>query len=760
MTKALIALIGVVLLTVSGRPSGAEELVPRRVIAVFDGNEEQAPRFTRIHRYAELPLNYLGFEVTYLDLSRSDLPAELPPDVAGILTWFDAVPRDAEAFVGWLGSLGAEAAGQPLPKVVTFGAPAARLVGTRTSAEEAYLARLGLAVSGAEHRFGVWARLRVVNSEVIGLERDFTVAPALLPILAARAPEAQSMLRLASDPVGGVETDLVVVGKEGGFVHGSALLREDGLGFDRWILDPFAYFGRVLGTGPRPIPDPTTLSGRRIFFSTVNGEGWTTPAPADRLDDAPVLAGAIVIDEFLVPYPDLPVTLSLVTGELDPALGGGFAEPGAALARTAFTLPQVEAASRTRTLPIRWSFFETYRRADELAIIDQVARNATSATRGLVTEAVSTLGRAFAPSDAGAYFGSGGDAPRRYMLEPFDLGREIDGSLTEVRALLPDDRSDETPVLLWSGDAQPYEAALGAARAAGSAALGGGGGTFDATAPTISNLAPFGAPVGAERQIYAPLSSDAAFTNFWTTPAHGFRRLEATLEATETPRRLKPFHLSYAAFSALDYGLRNAVRTHLDAARAAPVTPIATSTYVAMARSFGDVRITDLGDGRWRIAGRGALGTVRFDDSEGLGLDAPRSEGVLGARREGDRLYVALDGAVAEPIVALAPAAPGGGVGAPAAGSERGRFLLDNARWTFSELTTAACSLSVTASGYGPGEMSWRVPAPGQYRVEVYEASSDTPVYWEGVPVADDRALTAILPATGPRPVRVTISSC
>jgi hypothetical protein len=61
---------------------------------------------------------------------------------------------------------------------------------------------------------------------------------------------------------------------------------------------------------------------------------------------------------------------------------------------------------------------------------------------------------------------------------------------------------------------------------------------------------------------------------------------------------------------------------------------------------------------RGRVSNRGALGTVRFDDARGLGVEAARSEGVLGETRANGALYVALDPGADSPVVALAPRAP------------------------------------------------------------------------------------------------------
>lgn len=265
--------------------------------------------------------------------------------------------------------------------------------------------------------------------------------------------------------------------------------------------------------------------------------------------------------------------------------------------------------------------------------------------------------------------------------------------------------------------------------------------------------------VGAEHQVYAALSGDAAFTNFWSAPAHGFLRLDRTVAATEAPRRLKPYELSYAAYSALGLGLRNAVRHHLDAVRSARLAPIAGSEYAAIAHGFATTRVAALGPLRWSVAGRGALATVRFDRAGGIELDAGRSEGVTGSRREGETLYVGLDPARDDAVVALRSRVPqdAGGVMEP----PRRAFELDNARWQVRDLAQDGCSLRFRASGYGPGDMSWRVPAPGPYGIEVADADSGKRIYWDQLTVGTDGMLTTSVPAVAAeRPVRVSLSGC
>lgn len=738
-----------------------EAPIPRQILALFDGSREAEPRWTRLHRYAELVLNHMGFHVVYHDIAVNVPPETLGDNYAAVLTWFDAAVGEPQRYLAWANRVRTlESAAEPI-KLVVFGESGLSSAQMMGDQGRAFLKRLGVEVRSADHRFGVWGHVAHRDPVFVGFERDFTLTGQDLPIVVASSPDGVSHLRVAeAESVGGNATDLVVTAATGGYVHESALLRYDeDAQMSLWVLNPFAFFRRVLVEGLVPIPDTTTLNGRRIFFSNVNGEGWTLPRPSDRPGEPVRLAGGIVLDELIARYPELPVSVGLVTGDLDPELGGRFAEMGGAIASAALSLPHVEAASRTRTLPLRWRFFENYRREKELESGERSAHFKRARNAGVLPEAFASLAEAFTEHGTQPSATLGG-ALRKYGREPFDLDAEIGGALHDVAELAPADRS--VPLVGWGGDADVFEGALAKARLAGVAAIGGGGGMYDPVAPSISNLRPLSAQVGSERQIYDALAGDAAYTNFWTEPIHGLLRLQTVLDATERPRRLKPVQISYTAFSALRFGSLNAVRTLLDRARHAPLIPIRASTYARIAEDFVNVRIVRIGPMQWRILGRGSLQTLRFEgDVSGIALDMKRCQGVLGARRENGAFYVSLDPAVEQAVVALGSATDTdkGGFG-----ETHNRFELDNARWLVRGLVADSCKATFDASGFGLGEMSWHVPTSGSYRVEMHEdgrdALSSQPIYWDNVVAGDDRMLSFALPAASGRERRVAITSC
>src|SRR5215470_16288338 len=101
----LIALLLPALLTGLAGPVGASELqqplVKREILALYDGAREGAADATRIHRFAELPLNHLGYILHYHDV-RAGLP-ELREVAryAGVLTWFIGPLADGDSYLSW-----------------------------------------------------------------------------------------------------------------------------------------------------------------------------------------------------------------------------------------------------------------------------------------------------------------------------------------------------------------------------------------------------------------------------------------------------------------------------------------------------------------------------------------------------------------------------------------------------------------------------------------------------------------------------------
>src|SRR5215471_55362 len=93
-----------------------ERPVKREILALYDGAQERSADATRIHRFAELPLNYLGYILRYRDV-RAGLPERGEvAHFAGVLTWFVGPLTDGDAYLAW-----AERAAREGPRLVVLG---------------------------------------------------------------------------------------------------------------------------------------------------------------------------------------------------------------------------------------------------------------------------------------------------------------------------------------------------------------------------------------------------------------------------------------------------------------------------------------------------------------------------------------------------------------------------------------------------------------------------------------------------------------
>ena len=708
---ALTALLAPVLLL---RPAMAVDIevpnrdVKRRVLALYDAREEKKPHLTRVHRFAEMPLNWLGYTVEYQDIGGK-LPelAELQKYRA-ILTWFQE-PMTASGRVARFINA---AVGSGLRYVVL-----GEVLPTKADADGPLVAQLhnnlGLTYTGLYASLTFGAKVAERNAAMVGFERPLDTVIPEHPVNAVLDDRTAVHLSITTKHRDGVQTaPVVVTSPRGGYAASSfSVYYEAATERTMWTLNPFQFFKLSLGEQRFPVPDTTTLSGRRIYFSHIDGDGWNNVSEIEGFKEAQILSSEVIAGEAIERYPDLPVSVALISGDVSPLLGGTL--QAARVAKRLFALPQVEVASHTHTHPFDWSFFSNYQRADEETKIDAARRPLQPVLDRVAGALLGMAGRKPALGQNDKYIAVSDDLPRSYMREPFDLQREVVGSIKLIEQLAP--AGKKAKLYQWSGDTTPFEAALRATRAAGVRNINGGDSRLDSEFPSITYLAPVGRQEGKERQIYSGNSNENTYTNDWTGPYYGFFMLGQTLDNTDAPRRLKPFNLYYHMYSGEKTAALAAIKLFLERARTTNVIPIPASEYAAIADDFYGVAIQQTGLFTWTIAKRGAVQTMRFDEADALGLDIATSTGVLGANRHNGALYVTLDPAV-EPAVITLRSRDGEAVAYDVPKTELQLGLIDS-RWRLSKRDVKPCQASFTAEGFGPSEMTLRATPERRVRI-------------------------------------------
>jgi len=358
MTTRKILIFLLLIFPLCGKVIAAEQpSLPRTIIALYDGIENPIIRETRIHRFVEMPLNHLGLKLKFIDIHK-DLPSlkELE-DVRGVITWFDADKMaDPLKFLSWadqlmdkgirwvvLGNLGVNAnmrgVPTPLPMI------------------NRYLSRLGLQTQGNWKQITYDVKLTHKDAQMVEFERPYKGILSPFP-QTYRSDKNSTVFLTASwgkDLVS--KSDLIVIGHQGGYVApGYAMFEREN--FNQWYLNPFEFFRQAFTTDDLPKPDTTTLSGRRMYYSHIDGDGWRNITEIEKYKETKEFSAEVIFNEAVEPFPDLPVTLAPIAGDLDPAWYGS--EETLSLTRKMLALPQVEAGSHTYSHPFEWGYFKNY----------------------------------------------------------------------------------------------------------------------------------------------------------------------------------------------------------------------------------------------------------------------------------------------------------------------------------------------------------------------------------------------------------------
>lgn len=697
--------------------------VRRDILALYDSRHEPNAPNTRIHRMAEMPLNWLGYKLTYRDVN-APLPsvAELQ-SYRGIVTWLVEPMGHAPDYVRWLDEV--TAAGL---RLVVLGDVAPGDASTADATTLRVYERIGLKLSDQFVAVTHTSTVAFADNAMIGFERPLDKALPPFPVLTPSTSATRVHLSLTLPGESSASQSAVVTTSSGGgyAAEGFTIYYEPVSDRVRWVLNPFKFFKSALGDDLFPVPDVTTLDGRRMYFSHIDGDGWNNISEIENYREAQTVAADVVRQEIIEPYPDLPVSVGLIAGDALPELGGMKAAQESA--RRVFKLPQVEVASHTYTHPFAWGFFEQYDRAKELDLVEKVSRPSPAIADRFRAFLYQVAGKGDLGDGRGKYVAGSSDLPRSYLKEPFDIEKEVKDALHISEALAP--AGKKATIYLWSGDTEPFEAAIRATRNAGVRNMNGGDTRLDAEYPSHFYVPPISRPVGAERQIYAGNSNENTYTNNWHGPFFGQAMLKETLANTESPRRLKPFNLYYHMYSGEKPGAVTALKGLLDIARASSVIPVKASEYAAIADDFFAAELEEAGRLSWRVTKRGNMQTFRFDAASGVDLDWVHSAGVLGTNRVNDALYVALDPAAGEATITLRPREAGEPTMPPAS-------ALVESRWQVSSLQQAgagACGFSASAHGFGTGDMIWQTRPGTAFHVT---ASRGGTLLFEGQSTSD-----------------------
>ncbi len=553
---------------------GAIEVMPRRVLVLYEKAKDDQLIYMDAHRLAAMPLEWMGYVPEYRDIADPLPGGVLAGRYAGIVTWLTDESPAGERLYPWLQGRIAEGL-----RVAMFAGFGFRMNRQRAEA-------LGLAL-GQMPRPPASVSVRAADA-MIGFESPpLPDRRAFQPITVARG---RALLALEGDE--GERMDPVALTGWGGYaLFPYHVVTLPGAGSKRWVLDPFAFLTAALGLPPMPVPDVTTGSGRRLLLAHIDGDGF--PSRAER-PGAP-FAAKVLLDEVLARH-RIPHTVSVIEGEIAArGLYPALAPELEAVARRIFALPYVEIASHSLSHPFRW--------------------------------------QALARGNAGDAY----QYSLKLAGYSYDARAEVAGSVKYIdERLAPPGK--RTRVFLWTGDCNPDELPLEIADGIGVLNMNGGDTLITRADASLSRVAPLGIPRGRHYQVYAPNQNENVYTELWRGPYYGYERVIETFELTETPRRLKPVDIYYHMYSATKAASLAALHKVYGWAAAQPLQPVPASEYirrvldfprVVVARTATGWRVRNLGAIR-ALRAPAALG-LPDGDVAGHALHGGQSYAILAA---------------------------------------------------------------------------------------------------------------------------------
>jgi hypothetical protein len=729
--------------------------VKRTIIGVYDSKTDGSPRFSRVHSFLEMPLNFLGYRVEYQDIQAPLAP--IKNDVVAVAVWLspDSKITEGEKWLEWLNK--AVDSKKKLLLLSNLGLDYKAYDNQQGKNEiNRLLNKIGVQYNGRWLAMTFDAKIHKADPHLIEFERKYQDGFPAFESISRFGEESIPYLQVEAPQYENEISDLVIVHPNGGYVASGYGIYEhlNSMGevaYHQWYINPFKFLALALDTQSIPKADVTTRNGRRVFYSHVDGDGWNNLAELEDYQQKRVTNAQVLLEKIVDKYKDLPFTVGVTVAELLPECYG--LPNSIELAKKIFARNNVEPSSHTWSHPLYWGFFadgDTKKEEPYLKKYPQKPYQRFFLTEWLLGEkeekrkktdqkyvAVSQnpLRGITSPNlDTESLLKDYG-TPRSFACKPFKLSDEVSGAIKFTQSLAG---NKKVRLYQWSGDTRPFEAIIGETRLQGVYNLNGGGSRYDLEYPSYTLISAIGVPVGKERQIYSSNTNENDYTNLWTGRFFGFRYLKTTVRNTESPLRIHPFNIYFHSYSAQKQASLNALRGNFDYAKTQAIAPMFASDYAAMANDFYRVEFKQLSPNRWRIEKRGEVSTLRFDNATLQSVDFSQSRGILGQFYLHGSLYVSLDPAVKNPILSLKE-----NKGFGRYPVEKVSYLTES-NWKIKNLIFINNRLTFNAVGFGKPIIDWVVPQSGQYQVT---AMRDKKAIYEGVvTVGSDNLLKLSLP--------------
>ncbi len=593
----------------------------RDVAVLWDHSELDSTSYTQslVHRKLEVLLNHYGFKATYFDIhDKSFSPKSVDPKrYYALITWFSDdetsnVKSIRALYREWFNSK---------KKVLSLGQMGIyydendKNYDLKDINETLKLVDLEFEDIQYESPLGL-KTIILGDTKNVEFERDFKFEVPAVKVFKSLSPKNKVLVNI-KDTINGRESPAIVYNDSFFMVYAGLDIFNNPLkGFTQWRVNPFFMMKWLLEDPIAPIPDTTTINGKRILYSHVDGDAFINISDIDRTSTS----GEVLLNEVLEKY-RIPITISFIAAEMDLKYLGktNYINVAKKMAAKSY----VEIASHTYFHPLSWE------KKPPQYEIDAYLDNPSLYKGGPIL--------AYQPKD-----------------KELNFEREIKGSLDFINdEIAPKDK--QSNFMLWSGSCVPSKEAMQVIKKYNFKNMNGGDSRFDKKFPSYSHLMPLYRSIDGMIQYYSSNTNEILYTNNWTGPYSGFSDVIETFENTEFPVRMKPINIYYHFYSAEKRSSLNALLAVYDWTKNQEYLPIFTSTYPDIIDGFMTSKFAKIEDG-YKISDTDNLKTLRID-SKDYYPDYKRSGNIIGHRFINDSLYLFL-GSKTESVLTLSKTKP------------------------------------------------------------------------------------------------------
>jgi polysaccharide biosynthesis protein PelA len=557
------------------------QAIPRKIIALYDSKE--APDIMEVYPlvYGATPLEYYGYIPLFYDINKPLPQYNLVGQTAGILVWVNSngISQNPK-LQAWL------------------------IKQKQNNIPVVFLGNLGSALAPSfKNAFGIYnTSVEYSTPDKVSISKqtpmaNFEFKPIAHPYEFRPVKIKNAIVKLALTDNKQKRFEAIAITSWGGYALNPYVVHHLPNKQTRWIINPMTFFPEAFKFESFPIPDVTTENGKRLLLSHVDGDGFVNRAEFGENK----LSCEVMLNEIFKKY-RIPLTVSVIEGEISPnGLYPKTAKKAEAIAREIFKLPWVEIASHSYSHPFRWK----------------------AAEKKVGKKTLNTEGS--------------------YLPIPgykFDLTRDIEGSVDYINdTLAPPNK--QCKIFLWTGDCDPTARAVGLTYKLDLFNMNAGNTIITKSNNSLTNIAPLGVYKGKYFQVFAPNQNENIYTNLWTGPFYGFKRVIETYQLTDSPYRFKPIDVYYHFYAVSKLAGLKALQTVYDWALKQPIINIYASEYVEKVLDYNGISVARNIDNGFIIKSSGNLRELRIPIATGY-PDLKQSKNIVGFSTYNNNHYIHL----------------------------------------------------------------------------------------------------------------------